>query len=52
MQNHHGARRRRMDIGAIRDNTNQSCEISGEWPLATSQIGPRVTGGGLEVPSR
>ena len=39
------------DIRPAGDKSNQPCEISGKWPLATSLIGPWVAGKGSAVPS-
>lgn len=35
----------------LQERVNEPCKNSGRWPLATSSIGPRVAGEGLELPS-
>ena len=37
------------DVGTAGDEANQSCEISGKWPLNASHIESRVAREGLEV---
>ena len=45
------ARFEQKGLISLKNNTNQHCEISGEWPLATFLTGHKVAGGGLGVPS-